>query len=61
MSVLFTGSFGLLSYLSVRKDALIFEELVSVCATAGCWFGQVCVFHSLDLLCFEIERPGHYQ
>ena len=47
MSVLFTGSFGLLSYLSVQKDtALIFERLVSVCASAGLlvWSGMCLSF-----------------
>ena len=43
MSVLFTGSFGMLSYLSVQNDtALIFERLVGVCSTAGLlvWSGM---------------------
>lgn len=36
MSVLFTASFGSLAYLSVANDtALVFERMVSVCATTG--------------------------
>lgn len=35
-SVLFTMAFGLLSFLSVQNDtALVFERLVSLCATSG--------------------------
>lgn len=47
MSVLFTASFGLLSYLSVQNNtALIFERMVSVCATAGLlvWSGMCLSF-----------------
>lgn len=47
MSVLFTSAFGLLSYLSVQNNtALIFERLVSVCATAGLlvWSGMCLSF-----------------
>lgn len=47
MSVLFTGSFGLLSYLSVQNNtALIFERMVSVCATGGLlvWSGMCLSF-----------------
>jgi amino acid transporter len=56
MSVLFTASFGLLSYLSVQNNtALIFERMVSVCATAGLlvWSGMCLSFirfyHALKL------------
>lgn len=47
MSVLFTGSFGLLSYLAVRDNTvLVFERMVSVCSTAGLlvWSGMCLSF-----------------
>lgn len=47
MSVLFTASFGLLSYLAVQDNtALIFERMVSVCSTAGLlvWSGMCLSF-----------------
>lgn len=56
ISVLFTALFGLLSYLAVQNNtALIFERLVSVCATAGLlvWSGMCLSFirfyHALKL------------
>ncbi|OWB57460.1 hypothetical protein B5S28_g3405 [[Candida] boidinii] len=47
MSVLFTGSIGALAYLSVQNNtALVFERLLSICATTGLivWSGMCLSF-----------------
>lgn len=56
MSVLFTGAFGCLAFLSVQDNtALVFERLLSICASAGLlvWGGMCLAFirfyHGLKL------------